>query len=351
VTLPFGIASLGDWIAHPHTGLRVSEEQRFREMVDEGLIAERLGAASIHYGEHHFTDYVLSAPPILMMAVAAKTTRVRLSTAATLLPHLDAVRVAEDYATVDVLSGGRVELCGGRGVYQSHYEQFGQNYDNSEDMLLESVELLRKLWTESEVTWSGKYRPPLEGVDVHPKPLQRPHPPIWLSASSIASAERAVNARCPIIIPTVSTGPDLAGQIARHYRTCWRAAALPPEQGRVTLHLHNYVGDESTSRAIEFFEPFQHNYLRWVLREVRKYEGPLPPHMHDLGEPHSQAVVGSIDDNVTEINRRIDLCDGVDRLLVQTNHGGMLFADVEASYVRFARDVLPRLETRTPART
>ncbi|MBU6242399.1 MAG: LLM class flavin-dependent oxidoreductase, partial [Acidobacteria bacterium] len=70
MTLAFGIASLGDWIAHPHTGVRIPEEQRFREMVEEGLLAERLGATSVHYGEHHFTDYVLSSPPILMMAVA-----------------------------------------------------------------------------------------------------------------------------------------------------------------------------------------------------------------------------------------------------------------------------------------
>ena len=343
MTLAFGIASLGDWLAHPHTGVRIPEEQRFREMVEEGLLAERLGATSVHYGEHHFTDYVLSSPPILMMAVAAQTTRIRLSTAATLLPHLDPVRVAEDYGTIDVLSNGRVELCGGRGVYQSHYDQFGQNFEDSEEMMLESVALLRRLWTESNVTWTGRFRSPLTDVDVHPKPVQRPHPPIWLSASSLASAERAVAARCPIVIPTVSTGPDLAGQIARHFRAQWRQAGHPGHECRVTLHLHNYVGAGTKEEAIAFFAPFQSNYLRWVLREVRNYDGPLPPHMNDLGEPHSQAVVGDVDYNIEEINRRIDLCEGVDRLLVQTNHGGMTFCDVEASYSRFARDVLPHL--------
>ena len=206
--MQIGLVTLGDWLPDPATGRRVSEAERFRQFVDLGVLAEELGFDTFHVGEHHFSEYALSAPCPVLTAVAERTHRVRLSTAVSLLGHHDPVSVAEDYATVDVLSGGRVELIAGRGVYQQHYRQFGQTWEDSEELLAEAVDLLRRLWTSESVTWSGRLRPPLDAVTVHPRPLQQPHPPIWLSASSSTSVARAVALGCPIAIPTISTGVD-----------------------------------------------------------------------------------------------------------------------------------------------
>ena len=219
--MQIGLVTLGDWLPDPATGRRVGEAERFRQFIELGVLAEDLGFDTFHVGEHHFSEYALSAPCPVLSAVAERTARLRLSTAVSLLGHHDPVSVAEDYATVDVLSGGRVELIAGRGVYQQHYGQFGQSWEASEELLAEAVELLRRLWTTEAVTWSGRLRPPLDAVTVHPRPVQQPHPPIWLSASSPSSVERAVALGCPIAIPTISTGVDVPPVLAAQFREQW----------------------------------------------------------------------------------------------------------------------------------
>ena len=341
-----GLVSLGDNLPHPHTGERLSAQSRFRQLVDLGAIADELGFWSFHLGEHHFSEYILSSPTPILAAVAERTANLRLSTAVSLLPHHDAVRLAEDYATVDVLSGGRVELVGGRGVYRAHYAQFGQDQEHSAEMLAESVELLRLLWTEERVTWSGAFRPPLNAVTVYPRPVQRPHPPIWLSASSPESVDRAVALGCPIVIPTVSVGVEAPPGLIERYREGWRQAGRDPEAGRVALHVHCHVGAGTTAEAVESWRPFQSGYLAWVLREVGRGEGPLPPHFAALATPEAQAVCGSVDDVVADLERRIRATGGVELLMVQMDQGALPPDEVVDTVTRFATEVLPRLRER-----
>ncbi len=338
-----GLVSLGDSLPHPHTGDRLSPHARFRQLVEMGALAEELGFWSFHLGEHHFSEYILSSPTPILAAVAERTTTLRLSTAVSLLPHHDAVRLAEDYGTVDVLSGGRAELVGGRGVYRGHYAQFGQDHERSAEMLAESVDLLRRLWTEENVTWSGRFRPPLDGVTVHPRPVQQPHPPIWLSASSPESVDRAVELGCPIVIPTVSVGVHAPPGLIARYREGWRQAGRDPAAGRVALHAHCHVGAGSTAAAVESWRPFQTGYLSWVLREVAGADGPLPPHFEALATPEAQAVCGSVDDVVADLERRIRATGGVEVLLVQMDQGGLPPDETVATITRFATQVLPRL--------
>jgi alkanesulfonate monooxygenase SsuD/methylene tetrahydromethanopterin reductase-like flavin-dependent oxidoreductase (luciferase family) len=337
----FGLVTLGDWLPDPRTRSRVSQRDRFRQIVDLGVLAEELGFASFHVGEHHFSDYAVSSPPVVLAAVAEKTTRLRLSTAATLLPHLDPVRVAEDYATVDVLSNGRVELVGGRGVYQDHYRHFHGSWDDSDAMLTESVNLLRRLWTSTDVTWQGRFRSPLDHITVQPRPVQVPHPPIALSASSKASVDRAVALQCPIVIPTVSTGRSLPAELAAHYRECWALAGHDPAVAGISLHVHLHVGDGSTDDARRFWAPFQQSYLSWVLSDVRGRTGELPPAFRVDDNPDAQAVCGSVDDVAAELRWRLDAIGPIDRLLVQCDQGGLPPDQVSAAVTRFARDVAP----------
>ena len=338
-----GLVSLGDNLPHPHTGERLSPHARFRQLVELGALAEELGFWSFHLGEHHFSEYILSSPTPILAAVAERTTTLRLSTAVSLLPHHDAVRLAEDYGTVDVLSGGRAELVGGRGVYRGHYAQFGQDHERSAEMLAESVDLLRRLWTEENVTWSGRFRPPLDGVTVHPRPVQQPHPPIWLSASSPESVDRAIELGCPIVIPTVSVGVHAPPGLIARYREGWRQAGRDPAAGRVALHVHCHVGVGSTAEAVESWRPFQTGYLSWVLREVAGADGPLPAHFEALAAPEAQAVCGSVADVVADLERRIRATGGVEALLVQMDQGGLPPDETGATITRFATQVLPRL--------
>jgi len=272
-----------------------------------------------------------------------------LSTAVTLLPHHDPVFVAEDFATVDVLSHGRAELLVGRGVYRDHYRQFGQDADASEATLTEGVQLLRRLWSERDVSWSGTIRPPLDRVTIHPRPQQAALP-IVLSASSLTSVQRAVDLGCPIAIATISTGKHLPAELAGEYRRRWAAAGRDPADAQVILHVHSYVGAGSSSDARAFWLPFQTSYLQWVVGEVRGPGTALPPTWTTLDRPDSQAVCGSVDDVATELAGRLAAMGGADRLLVQTDSGGLPFDLVLASLERMANQVAPRIAERLAAR-
>lgn len=342
---PLGVVTLGDFIADPATGEFVDEGDKFRGFVDMGVECERLGFASYHLGEHHFTDYVLSCPAPLLSAIAVQTKRIILSTAVTLLPHHDPIFIAEDFGVVDVLSRGRMEILVGRGVYKDHYRLFGQDGDRSEAMLDEGVRLLRRLWTERDVHWSGTIRPPLDGVTMHPRPHQA-NPPIVISASSMNSVKRAVDLGCPIAIATISTGKFLPNDLVKAYREGWVAAGHDPQDAKVILHTHCYVGAGSTSAARDFWMPYQMGYLSWVVKEVRGSVAPLPPHWATLDQPDSQAVCGSVDDVAKEIAERIIAIGGVDRFLVQADSGGMPQAEAMASHERVATKVRDQVSER-----
>jgi alkanesulfonate monooxygenase SsuD/methylene tetrahydromethanopterin reductase-like flavin-dependent oxidoreductase (luciferase family) len=345
---PFGVASLGDYLADPATGQRVDEGDKFRGLVDLGVRAEELGFVSYHLGEHHFTDYALSAPAPMLAALAARTSTITLSTSVTLLPHHDPVFVAEDFATVDVLSRGRMEIVVGRGVYRAHYSLFGQNPDASEAMLDEGVALLRRLWTQRDVVWTGTIRPPLTGVTIHPRPDQA-SPRIIMSASSLPSVMRAVALGCGIALATVSTGKVLPGELVAAYRREWAASGRDPADAYVILHIHNYVGAGSSDEARAFWTPYQVGYLSWVGREVRGAPVQLPPSWTTLDQPDSQAVCGSVDDVASEVADRIAAVGGVDRFLVQTDQGGLPLDEVAASLERFATRVVPQVTERLAA--
>lgn len=335
-----GFATLGDFLPNPKTGVSVSQTERFRHFVEFGVLAEMLGFWSYHVGEHHFSDYALSSPPTILAAVAERTETIRLSTAVALLTHRDPVHVAEDYGTLDVISGGRLELVAGRGVYKDHYALFGQDLERSEALMDEAVDLLRRLWSEEDVSWSGSLRAPLDNVTLRPRPFQKPHPPIWLSASSPESVTRAVKLGCPIVVPMVTTGVENGYERAAQYRAEWAAAGHDPTAGKVGLHQHFYIGAGTTAEAIEYWWPHQKSYLEWVLGEVAS-GGDLPPHMATLDLPTAQAVCGSGPDVAAEMTKRIEAMGGVDWLILQCDQGGLPITEVRAVLDRFNEHVRP----------
>ena len=159
MSLEFGLMTLGDLLADPVSGEVATDTQRHRSIVEQAVVAEQAGFTSIHLGEHHFSDYVLSSPPVVLGAIGERTRNLKLSTAVTLAGNLDPVRVAEDYATVDVLSGGRVELVLGRGsLFLRTYEGFGHDVATARERYDQNVPLLVTLLREENVHWAGDFR-------------------------------------------------------------------------------------------------------------------------------------------------------------------------------------------------
>ena len=260
-----GLLSLGDLITDPVTGYRRTAAERHRSLVDQAVVAERLGFTSVHLGEHHFCEYILSSPAVVLAAIAERTTTLRLSTGVTLGVNLDPVRVAEDYATIDVLSGGRVEPVIGRGTFFPHvFAGFGQDPTQARAMFAEHLELLVRLWTEENVSWSGAYRAPLDGVTTHPRPVQQPHPPIWVGGGASAeSVELAARLGLGLMLPTVFGTPETFRPMVELYEQRWREHGHDPTARRVGCVSHAHVAPTSAI-ARQRWEPRYRAYIEWV---------------------------------------------------------------------------------------
>ncbi|MBS1106964.1 MAG: hypothetical protein H6Q91_2466 [Deltaproteobacteria bacterium] len=241
-----GLVSLGDCHDDPVAGTKTSPAQRHRAIVEEAVLAESLGFDAVWLGEHHSCDSVLAAPPVVLAAIAARTARIRLGANVTRLANLDPVRVAEDYATVDAISNGRVELSVGRGILVDTDEGFGQKSHESRERFRENLELLRRLWSETGVSWSGRFRAPLDRVTVEPRPVQAPHPPIWVGGeSSPASVDLAVELGLPLMLPSVLAPPADFLPLVQRYRERWAAAGRDPAGARVACCNHVHVAANS----------------------------------------------------------------------------------------------------------
>src|SRR6202042_28762 len=158
----------------------VSPQQRMRELLEEGELAEQLGLDVFAVGEHHRSDFLISSPAVALAAVAARTERIRLSSAVTVLSSDDPVRVFQEFAELDLISGGRAEIMAGRGSFTESFPLFGYDLDDYDDLYAEKLELLLKIRAGTNVTWSGRLRAPLDDAGVWPRPVQDPLP-VWVA--------------------------------------------------------------------------------------------------------------------------------------------------------------------------
>lgn len=340
-----GLLTLGDNLTDPVTGVRMTPAEKFRSLVEQGVAAEAAGFRSIHLGEHHFCDYILSSPPVVLAAIGERTSRLQLSTGVALGANLDPVRVAEDYATVDLLSGGRLEPVIGRGTFFPHtFAAFGQDPNDAKEVFAEHLELLLRIWeTDGPVTWEGRFRAPLRGVTVEPRPLQRPRPNVWLGAgSSRESVELAARLGLWLMLPTVFGTPAHFRPMVDHYLDCWGAAGRDRADARIGAVSHCHV-NTTTQRAHETWRPRYTAYMTWVTEFIAGGMGATAVPAFDYeATVRDMAVVGSPAEVVDRIGAMRDLLE-LDTHLVKFDMGGMPHSEVVATIERFGAEVIPEL--------
>ncbi|HWA78168.1 MAG TPA: LLM class flavin-dependent oxidoreductase [Polyangiaceae bacterium] len=258
----FGLLSLADHLPDPATGQYSTQAERFQLIVDAAVRAEQAGFEHVGIGEHHFGHYILPSPFLLLGAIAARTHRIRLGTSVTLLASLDPVRVAEDLATLDLVSNGRAEMTVARGVEVPTQVAFGI-VDDSElrPRLDENLRLLLRLLTEQNVTWSGRFRSPLHDVTLQPRPIQKPYPPLWVGGGlSTVSCDLAAELGLPFSLPSLFCFPEDYMPIVERYR------AGMVEHGKAdstAIAYPSYVHVARTSQeARQRFRPYLESYVR-----------------------------------------------------------------------------------------
>jgi alkanesulfonate monooxygenase SsuD/methylene tetrahydromethanopterin reductase-like flavin-dependent oxidoreductase (luciferase family) len=337
----FAFLSFGDLTADPYTGRTPSPRQRLADIVNAAVLAEDLGYDSFGVGEHHGLDYwAISSPAVVLGAIAARTSRIRLRTGVTVVPNLDPVRIAEDYATVDALSGGRVELTVGKGNFPQPWELFGQDQDEQRDRLVEGVDLLREIWaSRGNVNWTGRFRPPLVDASIGPKPTQNP-PPIWWGVSTAPwSVEFAAERGLPIVLGGVVQAKEHYGELVDHYRERYFAHGHDAADLQVGTVSHVYVRRDG-AKARRDFEAYHDNSMSKMLLATR--QGAMLPHDYQV-RLDGPLVVGNPEEVAAKL---LDFHDRYNHNLqfIHGDIGGQSFDAVAETMELFATEVVPIIE-------
>jgi probable LLM family oxidoreductase len=338
--MDLGLVTFAD--LHPGVG----PEERMRNLLEEAKLADELGLKLFAVGEHHRPDYLVSSPATALAAIAAVTTRIRLSSAVTVLSSEDPVRVFQQFAELDLISGGRAEIMAGRGSFVESFPLFGYDLGDYDELFAEKLELLLAIRDGERVTWHGKHRAPLEGAGVWPRPVQDPLP-IWIAVGgSPESVVRAATLGLPLTLAIIG------GQTARFrpfvdlYRRTWDGTGQRGEP-RVAINTHAFV---APSRR-EADAAFANSYLALMNRIGR--ERGWPPsgrgEYEALASPAGPLALGSPAEVATKIVSVHELFRP-ERYLAHISIGAVTHRDVMRAIELFGAQVAPIVERETAAR-
>jgi len=255
--MEIGIYSFADNTPDVQTGRITSPTQRMRDIVEEIELADQLGLDVYGLGEHHRPDFISSSPAVALAAGASHTKRIRLTSAVSVLSSDDPVRVYQDFATLDLLSGGRAEIMAGRGSFIESFPLFGYDLDDYDELFQEKLDLLLAVRAHEKVTWSGKFRAPLQGLGVYPRSQQQPLP-VWVAVGgSPDSVARTAHLGLPMALAIIGGQPERFAPFVQLYRQVAREAGHDPSTTRVSINSHGYIADTSQQAAEEHYPAMQ----------------------------------------------------------------------------------------------
>nr|BFE61092.1 LLM class flavin-dependent oxidoreductase [Dactylosporangium thailandense] len=338
--MELGLITFGSLLPDPTTGTALTQRERLRDVVRAAPVAEDLGFSWYAVGEHHFGDRdVIPSPAIVLAAIAEHTSRIRLATGTTLLANRDPVLVAEDYALVDLLSEGRLELIAGGSFFPEPWAVFGQNPQSKAVRKREGVELLTRLWQEERVTWTGQFRPPLHEVRLQPR-LAQDRLPLWISAGvGTDSIDLAIAHGLPMVVGTTARPPLDFVDVFAGYRRRWTSSGRPDKPGRLGAASHAFVARTSQA-ARSLWRDHINNYLSVNAPSHGPARGPL--HFDTYIGADGPALCGSPAEVLDKLGRLHELW-GHDLHLLAIDIGGIPYADVHTAMELIASDVLPHL--------
>ena len=336
--MELGVSTFAD-VRPPPGGEPVDPGRRLQEVLAEAELAERVGLDVFGVGEHHRPDFAVSAPAVVLAAVAARTERIRLTSTVTVLSSDDPVRVFEEFATLDLLSGGRAEIMVGRGSFVESFPLFGYDLADYDSLFAEKLELLLRLRESAQVTWAGRHRAPLDGQGVYPRPLQEPLP-VWVAVGGTPeSAVRAGTLGLPMMLAIIGGMPERFVPFARLHREAAERAGHEPLPA-LGVNSHTYVAETSERAADEFFPAYS-----GMMNAVGRERGWAPigrREFDSLRSPRGALAVGSPDEVAEKILFERGLF-GHDRFLAQISVGSLPHEQALRAIELFGTEVAPRV--------
>jgi probable LLM family oxidoreductase len=327
--------------AYLESSRAVSTSDRLLHLVEQIEHADQAGLDAFGIGEHHRKEYLDSAPAIILAAAAARTRRIRLTSAVTVLSAADPVRVFQQFATLDLLSQGRAEMVVGRGSSIEAFPLFGFRLEDYDALFAEKLDLLLKIRENEHVHWSGRFRAPLTGQGVYPRPLQHPLP-IWLGVGGTPqSFARAGALGLPLMVAIIGGEPRRFRPLIDLYRETGQRHGHGPDRLKVGVHALGYVAATTQIAADEFFP----GYARAVtdVGKERGWPAVTREGFDAQRGPHGALMIGSADEVVDKINRHSEALGGISRITFQMNAASLAHDKLMTAIETIGARVLPFL--------
>jgi probable LLM family oxidoreductase len=307
--------------AFDDAGLATSPSERLRDLVEQIEFADQVGLDVFGVGEHHRREFLDSAPAIILAAAAARTQRIRLTSAVTVLSAADPVRVFQEFATLDLLSQGRAEMVVGRGSFVEAFPLFGLRLEDYDSLFAEKIDLLLKIRDNEHIHWSGEYRPALTGQGIYPRPLQNPLP-IWVGVGGTPeSFVRAGILGLPLMVAIIGGETRHFRPLIDLYREAGRRAGHSPDKLKVGIHSIGYVAETTQQAANDFFPGYARTFTG-----IGKERGwrPVTRAAFDAQRgPNGALIIGDPEEVVDKIVRHSKALGGISRITFQMNPGSL----------------------------
>jgi probable LLM family oxidoreductase len=338
--MELGLITFADMQPETLSGSGINGHQRIKDLLEEIQLADQLGLDIFGIGEHHRPDYAVSSPAIILAAAAVLTKNIKLASAVTVLSSDDPVRVFQDFATVDLLSGGRAEIIAGRGSFIESFPLFGHNLQDYDELFTEKLDLLLKLNKSEKISWKGKHRSSFDNLGVYPRPYQK-EIPVWLAAGGTpASAVRAATLGLPLMLAIIGGMPEQFVPFVNLYKETAKKMGKDMSQLQMGINNHVYIGEDSQKAADEFYP-----YYAAMMDRVGRDRGwaPLTRQQYEYARsPKAALMVGSSQQVIDKILYEHELF-GNTRFMAQASVGHVPHKMVMKSIELFGTKVVPEV--------
>jgi probable LLM family oxidoreductase len=344
--MEIGVDSFAAILPDPATGKPPSAAGRMADLLEEIAVADRVGLDVFGIGEHHRAEFLDSAPAIILAAAAARTSRIRLSSAVTVLSAADPVRVFQEFSTLDLISKGRAELVVGRGSFGEAFPLFGLDTRAYDDLFEEKLDLLLRLREQNNITWSGRFRPALTGQGVYPRPYQSPLP-VWLGVGGTPqSFVRAATLGLPLMIAIIGGTYERFRPLVDFYRETGARAGHDPANLKVGVHAIGFVGETSQEAKDAFFPGWKH--LMSTVGRERGWPPPSREQFEDMASVEGAFLIGDPAAVAAKMLRADAVLGGLSRITFQMSTASLETAAMKHSIELLGAEVAPIVRSARP---
>jgi probable LLM family oxidoreductase len=320
----------------------LSSVDAMEQLLDRIAMADEAGLDVYGIGEHHKKEFLDSAPAVILAAAAARTKRIRLTSAVTVLSTSDPVRVYQSFATLDLISKGRAELVVGRGSAVDAYPLFGFDLQDYDALFREKLNLLLQIRDQEFVTWSGQFRPALQNQPVYPRALQE-RLPVWLGVGGTPeSFARAGSLGLPLMVAIIGGETERFRPLVDLYREAGRRAGFAPEQLKVGLHSPGYVAETNEQAVADYYPGYAELWTK--LGRERGWPPVTKSQFNNLIAPRGVLVVGGPEQVAEKLIRHSEALGGVDRFTFQMDNAGLTHQQLLQSITLIGSKVIPLLK-------